>query len=241
MQCHPGETDMSELFPKDNWYAITGARMLDAGTVAPARLFGEERVLWRGEDGVSHVWHNRCIHRGMRLQYGFVDQNRLSCRYHGWRFAGDGKCAYIPAHPHMTPPDDFCIQAYPSAEHTGLIWTTTGKPDGQPSALSDIENLAFCRSIAINAGPETVAGAVSDLHSTRLIAAGVSRASIAADETLVLAIQPVDDEKSQLHLLVSAASADTPGTRRRYSTWARNFRWQIENAITAEPTPQTAT
>ena len=89
---------MSDLFPKDSWYALGGSAALDAGAVSPACLFGEERVVWRGEDGASHVWHNQCIHRGMRLQYGFVDQNRLSCRYHGWRFGiEDGACKEIPA------------------------------------------------------------------------------------------------------------------------------------------------
>ncbi|MFT5486011.1 MAG: nitrite reductase/ring-hydroxylating ferredoxin subunit [Paracoccaceae bacterium] len=229
---------MSDLFSKNSWYAIGGSTALEAGEVSPARLFGEERVVWRGEDGTSHVWHNQCIHRGMRLQYGFVDQNRLSCRYHGWRFGGDGKCAYIPAHPDMTPPDDFCVPAYRSVESGGLIWTTTGEPDDAPPDLSGFPDLTFCRSIVIDIDPAAVGKALSDLASSRAIAAGVTAVEASDEEALVVAIQPVDGEKTQLHILT--ASADTTAARHRASAWARRFRWQVENGMTAETAPQTA-
>jgi nitrite reductase/ring-hydroxylating ferredoxin subunit len=229
---------MSDLFSKNCWYAIGGSKALEAGEVSPARLFGEERVVWRGEDGASHVWHNQCIHRGMRLQYGFVDQNRLSCRYHGWRFGGDGKCAYIPAHPEMTPPDDFCVPAYPSAENNGLIWTTIGNPDDSPPDLSGFKNLTFCRSIMIDTNPAEVDKALSALISSSRVAPGVTAVEPAADETIVVAIQPVEDKKTQLHVLTT--SADTTAARRRSSAWARQFRWQVENVTGAETAPRNA-
>lgn len=231
---------MSDLFSKNSWYAIGGSTALAAGEVSTARLFGEERVVWRGEDGASHVWHNQCIHRGMRLQYGFVDQNRLSCRYHGWRFGGDGKCAQIPAHPDMTPPDDFCVPAYRSVESDGLIWTTTGEPGDAPPDLSAFENLTFCRSVVIDTAAAEVAGAVSDLPSSRPVAAGVTAVETSANETLVLAVQPVDDEKSQLHILAASASTDTRALRKRCSAWARQFRWRVENKPAAKTTPEPA-
>lgn len=221
---------MSDLFPKDAWYAIAGSAALEAGEVAPAHLLGEERIVWRGEDGISHVWHNQCIHRGMRLQYGYVDQNRLSCRYHGWRFGGDGKCAYIPAHPDMTPPDDFCVPSFPSVESGGLIWTTTGAPEDALPDLSAFENLTFCRSIAIDVGPAEANGAVSALPTARPVATAVTSLERADDETYLVAIQPVDDAKTQLHILISSPEAAGPAARHRASAWARRFRWQIENA-----------
>lgn len=237
----PGETDMTDLFPENSWYAIGGSNTLEPGAISPARLFGEERVVWRGENGVSHVWHNQCIHRGMRLQFGFVDEDRLSCRYHGWRFGEDGKCAYIPAHPDMTPPDDFCVPVYPSVEQDGLIWTTTGEPEEAPPDLSGFENLAFCRSIVVNAGPDAVAKAVSGLESARPVSTGITVAGISAGETLVLALQPLDDRKSQLHILVAGKSADTPATRHKYSAWARQFRWNLEDSITPQPASEALT
>lgn len=232
---------MSDLLTKDSWYAIGGSSALEAGEVSPACLFGEERVVWRGEDGVSHVWHNQCIHRGMRLQYGFVDGNRLSCRYHGWRFAGDGKCAYIPAHPEMTPPDDFCVPAYQSTERDGLIWTTTGEPDGAPPDLSGYEDLAFCRSMVIDTSPAQVDSAISDIAESRPVAPGVTAIDMSAGDTLVLAIQPMDDTKTQLHILAASADAAGAESRRRASAWAKKFRWQVENDAAAVSHSQTVT
>ena len=231
---------MSDLLPKDSWYAIGGSKTLEPGAVSPARLFGEERVVWRGENGVSHVWHNQCIHRGMRLQYGFVDQDRLSCRYHGWRFGEEGKCAYIPAHPDMIPPDDFGITAYPSVEQGGLIWTTIGEPEDTPPDLSGFDNLTFCRSIVIDAAPDAVATALSDLEAARPVSVGVTVAAISGEETLVLAIQPLDDRKSQLNILVAGAFADTPAPRHRHTAWARKFRWRVENSSTPQRAAQAA-
>ena len=231
---------MSDVFSKNAWYAIGGSAALGSGEVAPARLFGEERVVWRGEDGASHVWHNQCIHRGMRLQYGFVDQNRLSCRYHGWRFGEGGKCAYIPAHPDMSPPDDFCVPTYPSSESDGLIWTTIGAPDDDPPDLTGFGNLTFGRSIVIDAAPADVEKAISALTSSPPVAAGIAVVETSGDGTIVLAVQPVDDRKTQLHVLAASSPANTTATRQRCAAWARNFRWQVENAHVAGAIPQTA-
>lgn len=238
---------MSEL-REDAWYAIGGSMSLNPGDVQPVHLFGVERVAWRDEDGESHVWHNRCIHRGMRLQYGFVDGNRLACRYHGWRFGGDGKCAYIPAHPDMTPPDDFCVPSSPSAEAGGLIWTTTGNPEDPPPDLSEFAALTFCRSIAIDRTPGAVESAAAGAEfapfsaaqpdgtfSSRRIAPGVIAVEVSSGdgEALVLAIQPAGDAKTHLHVLATASAADTdiPDLRRHFSAWARHFRWHVENEI----------
>lgn len=238
---------MSEL-REDAWYAIGGSMSLAPGDVQPVHLFGAERVAWRDDDGESHIWHNRCIHRGMRLQYGFVDGNRLACRYHGWRFGGDGKCAYIPAHPDMTPPDDFCIPLSPSAEACGLIWTTTGSPEGPPPDLSEFAALTFCRSITIDRAPAAVESAAAGAEftlfsgaqpggtcSSRGIAPGLIavEASAGDGEALVLAIQPAGAAKTHLHILAAASVADTdiPALRRHFSAWARHFRWHVENQV----------
>jgi len=231
---------------KDTWYAIGGSSSLYPGDVQPVHLLRVERVVWRDGTGKSHVWHNRCIHRGMRLQYGFVDGDRLACRYHGWRFAGDGKCAYIPAHPDMTPPDDFCVSSSPAAEAAGLIWTTIGSPAGPPPDLSEFSTLTFCRSIAINCAPAVVeahatatqfapfaAATPATSFSSRHPAPGVIVVEADSGEALVLAVQPASNVKTHLHILSTApvAGADIPVLRRHVSAWARQFRWRVENRV----------
>ena len=241
---------------KDTWYAIGGSSSLGAGDVQPVHLLGIERVVWRDSGGESHVWHNRCIHRGMRLQYGFVDGDRLACRYHGWRFASDGKCAYIPAHPDMTPPDDFCVPSSPAAEATGLIWTSIGTPDGPPPDLSEFDALTFCRSVAINCPSSEVeaaaaqaqfvpftAGNTGNAISSRHPAPGVTIVEADGGEALVLATQPASATKTHVHILSAASVADTdiPALRRHFSAWGRQFRWKTENgARTSRAESETA-
>ena len=223
---------MSELFPKTAWYAVSGASALAAGEVIPVQLFGEERVGWRGSDGKSHVWQNQCVHRGMRLQYGFVDGDRLACRYHGWRFGGDAKCEVIPAHPDMTPPDDYCVPAHPSAEKHGLVWTTGEETGDVPPKLPGGADIVFCRSIAVNVPAEHAAEIVADagLPAT---AAGVYSGTIDINgvETLVVvAVQPVNAAKSQLHVLADNTSGehDVQTLRLAAAAWAMRLRDLME-------------
>ena len=52
---------------------------------------GEDIVIWRSVSGEARAWENRCIHRGMRLSFGQVRGEQLSCRYHGWLFDLNGQ------------------------------------------------------------------------------------------------------------------------------------------------------
>lgn len=180
----------------------------------------------------------------MRLQYGFVDGNRLACRYHGWRFDGDGKCAYIPAHPDMTPPGDFCVPSSPSSETSGLIWTTIGAPDGPPPDLSEFRDLTFCRSVAVDCAPADAETSLEQAKfdpfsgknpdttfSSRKIAPGVIAVESSSGEALVVTVQPASGTKTHLHILSTAKISDSeiPALRRHFSVWARQFRWRLEN------------
>ena len=63
---------------------------------------GPEVAIWRDGSGAVHVWQDRCPHRGMRLSFGFVRGDELSCLYHGWRYGADGA---VPLHPRASRPD----------------------------------------------------------------------------------------------------------------------------------------
>lgn len=91
------------------------------GEAHPAVLNGFELVIWRGMDGAVNLWEDRCPHRGMRLSFGFVRDNRLACLYHGWEFGDDSGCKRIPAHPDLEPPKTLCATPFPVAERFGMI------------------------------------------------------------------------------------------------------------------------
>lgn len=241
---------MQDTFSQDSWYAIAASGSVSPEEVIPARLFDEERVVWRDDAGGSHVWDNRCIHRGMRLQYGFVDGGRLACRYHGWRFGPNARCVHIPAHPDMTPPDDFCIPAYASEECGGLIWASLGSPEAPPD-VAVLDGLEFCRSVAVAVDAAAV---VRHLPAVGYVGFGTAPGATFAysaeangihlltsstqdkTETIAIVLQPVAPGRCQLHLLAGSAGDDLAGLRHHVSRWARRLRWFLENGAPEDMT-----
>ena len=206
------------------WVAIGGSSGLAPGAVMPAIVRGTELAVWRDRQGTVHAWRNQCPHRGMRLSFGYVDDNgRLACRYHGWRYGTDGKCAAIPAHPGQPPPDDVSVPAFASRERDGLIWVA---PTDAP-ALGEIaerdEELVFCRSMVAHANPEAVIDAAEALE----VAPGVVR-TVTAGAPLVLALQPIGAARTGIHLLTVADDSETVERRLAAAAWGRWLRHRVE-------------
>jgi phenylpropionate dioxygenase-like ring-hydroxylating dioxygenase large terminal subunit len=110
----------------EDWHPVARVEQLDGGGPMPARLLGEDIVLWRSGDQF-HAWRDLCVHRGTRLSLGrVVDGMRLECPYHGWTYAADGRCVLMPAHPEQTPPEKACVAVYRAAAAHGVVWVTLG-------------------------------------------------------------------------------------------------------------------
>jgi phenylpropionate dioxygenase-like ring-hydroxylating dioxygenase large terminal subunit len=60
-------------------------------------LLGESLIVIRGGDGVVRAFANVCRHRGSRLLDGTGGcARRLTCPYHGWTYAADGRLIGVP-------------------------------------------------------------------------------------------------------------------------------------------------
>jgi nitrite reductase/ring-hydroxylating ferredoxin subunit len=130
---------------------------------------GRPVVVWRGQDGAARAWADQCPHRGMRLSFGFVRDNTLSCSYHGWVFVSGGadgsapaaaRCLAVPAHPSLPPPAKATVPALPVSEALGMIWVGTGPGDATP--------------------PPAAADASRDVHPVRSVTAPVPAAELRA-------------------------------------------------------------
>ena len=111
----------------NDWHAVARASELKEGQVKPARLLGQDLVVWRGQGGV-HAWLDLCIHRGAKLSRGHVAENCLVCPYHAWTYGEDGQCTKIPAHPALVPPAKAHTTVYHAAEKYDLVWVCLGTP-----------------------------------------------------------------------------------------------------------------
>ncbi len=111
----------------NDWHPVMRSNALPDNSVRSARLLGLDIVLWRAHR-TAHAWRDLCLHRGAQLSLGSVEEGRLTCAYHGWRYGEDGACDRIPAHAGQTPPAKACAQVFHTRERYGLIWVCLGAP-----------------------------------------------------------------------------------------------------------------
>ena len=124
-----GPGTLAGKYLRQFWQPVLNSEDLLPGKSKPIRIMGENFTLFRGESGKAGVIAERCSHRSTFLHTGWVEGDELRCLYHGWKFAGDGRCVEQPNE--KTP---FLARAgvkgYPTREHLGLIFCYFG--DGEP-------------------------------------------------------------------------------------------------------------
>lgn len=125
----------------NDWHPVAKSTDLAEAAVVPARLLGEDLVLWRVH-GKAMAWQDLCVHRGSRLSLGRLDGDLLQCAYHGWTYNELGECVRFPAHPDQKPPSKARVVTYACREAYGLIWACLGTPGDVP-AFNEWEDGAF--------------------------------------------------------------------------------------------------
>lgn len=102
-------------------------------------LLGDDLVAFRTKRGVS-VLLDLCIHRGVALSLGFIEDGILRCGYHGWAYDDTGRCVDIPslAKGSAIPAKARAI-VYPAVERYGLVWVALGEPVSDIPAFPDGE------------------------------------------------------------------------------------------------------
>lgn len=104
------------------------------GNPQRVEIAGEKLVVFQEPGGQWRALLDRCPHRGAALSLGTVtDDGSLQCRYHGWRFRGDGACTRVPLN-ELTEKAVASIRAtaVPVLELAGALWIYTGALDDGP-------------------------------------------------------------------------------------------------------------
>ena len=123
------------------WYPICTSEELVSEEPLRSRLLGLTFVAFRDTDGKAHVLHDICVHRGGSLGMGKVIDDCVECPYHGWQFAGDGKCVLIPSlGSDDKPPARAKVDTYPVEEKYGIVFAFLGDlPEAERPPLYEIE------------------------------------------------------------------------------------------------------
>ena len=115
------------------WQPVALAEELSSGSAPKkVRIFSEDLVLFRDDQGRPGLLGLHCSHRGTDLSYGRVEHGGLRCLYHGWLYDVRGKVLEQPGEPGGgAKRDEICHLAYPCLEAGGVIFTYMG-PGGPP-------------------------------------------------------------------------------------------------------------
>jgi phenylpropionate dioxygenase-like ring-hydroxylating dioxygenase large terminal subunit len=147
------------------WYPVCSSEDLTSNVPLRAKILGLNFAAFRDAEGNAHVLADTCVHRGGSLSKGKVVGNCIECPYHGWQYAGDGRCARIPTLSTGRPPARARVDSYPVIDRYGIVFAFLGdlpeeerapfheiaewgKPGWRDSGLAIIElNAYFERSI----------------------------------------------------------------------------------------------
>ena len=96
------------------------------------RLFGEDLVAFRDTQGVVGLLDEYCVHRGVSLAVGRVEDGGIRCLYHGWKFGPDGTIQETPNHCDARLRARLKAPAFKVHEEAGLLWAYMGPAEAAP-------------------------------------------------------------------------------------------------------------
>ncbi len=138
-QCSFTESDWAVL--SQHWFAVARADEI-GDSPFKAKLLDVDLVIWRSPEGIA-IARDLCVHRGTPLSLGQVRDGELICPYHGFRYAADGRCTFIPANPAVPIPAKLALRLFPAVERYGLIWTSLAGDQPQLPAFEAWEDADY--------------------------------------------------------------------------------------------------
>lgn len=109
------------------WQPVHRLDDIQRGRAKPIRVMSEDFTLYRGEGGNVYVVASHCAHRGTQLSIGWVEGETIRCRYHGWRYSGDGRCVEQPGELQQQFCDRIRIRHCPVHVYRGLVFAYFGE------------------------------------------------------------------------------------------------------------------
>jgi phenylpropionate dioxygenase-like ring-hydroxylating dioxygenase large terminal subunit len=119
------------------WHPVARTQDVGLDSVVSVTLLGRELALWHRRDGTLGLVDDLCPHRGTRLSFGHVGADGcITCPYHAWEFAPDGRCTHIPQLPATPIPAKADVGAVAVTEHGALIWACLDPDAASPEPPS---------------------------------------------------------------------------------------------------------
>jgi len=123
---HTGPGTLAGRYLRMFWHPVSRMKDLKPGQAKPVQLMSEKFTLYRGESGKPYLVDFSCAHRGTQLSTGWVEGECIRCRYHGWKYQGNGQCVEQPGEDGAYA-GKVKLKSYPTQESLGLIFVYIGE------------------------------------------------------------------------------------------------------------------
>jgi phthalate 4,5-dioxygenase len=214
-----GDAPMGRLMRQNYWIPFAQSAHLVAGDgPLPVRLFGENFVAFRAEDGRIGFLDELCPHRRASLVLGRHEGDGIRCIYHGWRIDASGRVIDCPTQ--VVRAEQFAanvsVDHHAVHEAGGLAWVWLGGAEAQcfpdlPFADEDLYRYWITAPVPCN-WLQGLEGSIDSVHAGQLhrtwIAESVKMAEH-ANLTFALAQSPTYETEATTYGMRAAALRTT--------------------------------
>jgi p-cumate 2,3-dioxygenase subunit alpha len=121
------EAEQRAIFDKCWLYVGHTSEVPEPGDYRARTVSGRPLIMWRGQDGEVRIFLNTCRHRGAQICRVPEGNSRgMSCFYHAWTYASDGRLTGLPGEDGYGPDFDrsrFGLASPPRvAEYRGFVF-----------------------------------------------------------------------------------------------------------------------
>lgn len=124
-----GDAPLGRLMRDNYWVPFALSDNLVPGDApTPVRLFGENFIAFRSEDGRIGLFDELCPHRRASLALARAEGDGVRCIYHGWKIDVSGRVTDAPTQ--ALRAEQFCagvqVAHFPVHEAGGIAWAWLG-------------------------------------------------------------------------------------------------------------------
>src|ERR1700683_4693492 len=113
------------MFLLNYWYGVAWDHEIKRAPFGRV-VCGEPIWVYPQTSGELCAFEDCCPHRLLPLSKGFLEGDRLVCKYHGLKFNSLGDCVWMPGQEGIHK--DTKIKTYPVAEKHRFVWVWIGDP-----------------------------------------------------------------------------------------------------------------
>jgi phenylpropionate dioxygenase-like ring-hydroxylating dioxygenase large terminal subunit len=136
------------------WYLVAWEEDLPPGSHVLRTIAERPLIISRREAGEVDVLLDRCPHRFVPLSRGRIEEDSITCGYHGIVFNRQGKCIHNPHGPLVAA---LQVPSYPAVSKHSGIWVWLGDAEqADPALVPDLSVMNDYPAVAQNFGYEFI-------------------------------------------------------------------------------------